>query len=43
MAEFFSFCASEMDRMRLSYDHLHLADRMKEFENSPHLTVFRSS
>lgn len=31
MAEFFSFCASEMDRMGPSYDHLHLADRMKEF------------
>jgi hypothetical protein len=43
MAEFFSFCAGEMDRMGPSYDHLHLADRMREFEDSPHLAVFRSS
>ena len=43
MAEFFSFCASEMDRMGPSYDHLHLADRMREFEDSPHLTVFLST
>lgn len=43
MAEFFSFCANEMDRMGSGYDHLHLADRISEFEDSPHLTVFRSS
>jgi hypothetical protein len=43
MAEFFQFCADEMERMGTQYSHVHLADRMKEFEGSPHLTVFRSS
>jgi len=42
MAEFFLFCASEMDRMGPAYDHVHLSDRMKEFEDGPHFTVFRS-
>lgn len=41
MADFFLFCAAEMDRMGLSYDHIHLSDRMKEFESSPHLVVMR--
>lgn len=43
MAEFLSFCSSEMERMGTEYGHVHLADRMKEFEGSPHLTVFQSS
>jgi hypothetical protein len=34
-------CASEMDRLGDSYDHLHLADRLPEFEDSPHLIVVR--
>jgi hypothetical protein len=42
MAEFFIFCASEMERMGPEYSHVHLADHMKDFEESPHLTVFRS-
>jgi hypothetical protein len=42
MAEFFLFCASEMDRMGPTYDHVHLSDRMKEFEDSPHFVVFRA-
>jgi len=42
MAEFFLFCAGEMESMGMEYSHVHLADRMKEFEHSPHLTVFRS-
>lgn len=43
MAEFLLFCASEMERLGAEYNHVHLADRMEEFEQSPHLTVFRSS
>lgn len=43
MADFFLFCAGEMERMGKEYSHVHLADRMNEFEGSPHLTVFRSS
>lgn len=43
MAQFFLFCADEMERMGTEYSHVHLADRMKEFESSPHLTVFWSS
>lgn len=42
MAEFFLFCASEMDRMGPRYDHIHLGDRMKEFEKSPHFAIFRA-
>jgi hypothetical protein len=42
MAEFFAYCASEMDRMGTTYDHLHLSDRMKEFRESPHLVLVRS-
>jgi len=29
--------------MGLAYDHVHLSDRMKEFEPSPHFVVTRSS
>ena len=42
MAEFLLFCASEMERMGTKYDHVHLGDRMKEFEESPHFVVCRS-
>ena len=42
MAEFLSHCASEMDRMGATYDHIHLSDQMKEFRKSPHLVVVRS-
>ncbi|MBB6558238.1 hypothetical protein HNP48_000902 [Acidovorax soli] len=41
MAAFFLTAADEMDRMGAAYDHLHLADAMPQFRNSPHLTVFR--
>lgn len=39
VAEFLTFCASEMERMGEAYDHVHLSDRMKEFRTSPHLVV----
>lgn len=39
IAEFVLFCASEMERMGPKYDHVHLADRMREFESSPHFVV----
>jgi hypothetical protein len=42
MAEFFMFCATEMDRMGEAYNHVHLSDRMKEFHDSPHLIVARA-
>jgi hypothetical protein len=41
MAEFLNFCAAEMDRMGIKYDHVHLSDRMKEFRESPHFVVMR--
>ncbi len=41
MAEFFMSCAAEMERMGASYDHIHLSDRMKEFQSSPHLVVMK--
>jgi len=30
-----------MDRMGDRYDHVHLADRLKQFETSPHFVVMR--
>jgi hypothetical protein len=38
-AAFLESCAEEMERMGPSYDHLHLSDRLKEFESSPHFVV----
>ena len=43
MGEFLVSCAAEMDRMGETYDHIHLGDRMKEFDTtSPHFVVVRS-
>jgi len=43
MAEFFAACAEEMERMGNGYDHVHLGDRMKEFDgSSPHLVIFKA-
>ena len=42
MADFLGFCASEMERMGATYDHVHLSDRMKEFRGSPHFVVMRA-
>lgn len=39
MAAFLSSCASEMERMGGTYDHVHLSDRCKEFEQSPHFVI----
>jgi hypothetical protein len=39
LASFLTFCAAEMERMGPTYDHLHLSDRLKEFEQSPHFVV----
>ncbi len=41
MAKFLSDCADEMDRLGDRYDHVHLADRFKQFETSPHFVVMR--
>lgn len=43
MAEFLTFCSTEMERMGHKYDHIHLSDRLKEFRNSPHFVVTRPS
>lgn len=42
MAEFLNYCASEMDRMGATYDHLHLSDRITAFRDSPHFVVIRT-
>jgi hypothetical protein len=43
IGEFLVFCAAEMDRMGETYDHIHLGDRMKEFDtSSPHFVVVRA-
>jgi hypothetical protein len=41
MAEFLRGCADEMDRMGGSFDHVHLSDRHRQFETSPHFVVAR--
>ena len=42
MAEFFIFCASQMEQMGSDYGHVHLADQFEEFEDSPHFVVMSS-
>ncbi len=43
IAEFLSSCAAEMERMGNAYDHVHLGDRIKEFdESSPHFVVAKA-
>lgn len=43
ISEFLLACASEMKRMGNTYDHVHLGDRMKEFDgSSPHFVVARA-
>jgi hypothetical protein len=42
IAKFLTHCADEMERMGTSYDHIHLADFLKEFSESPHLVVARA-
>jgi hypothetical protein len=41
MAKFLSDCADEMDAIGARYDHVHLSDRIKSFEGSPHVVVMR--
>ena len=41
MAEFLRGCADEMDRTGDSFDHVHLSDRQRQFETSPHFVVGR--
>ncbi|MBB3197290.1 Imm32 family immunity protein [Roseateles terrae] len=41
IARFLQGCADEMDHMGPKFDHVHLADRFKEFESSPHFVVAR--
>lgn len=43
MAAFLEFCATEMDRLEDAYGHVHLSDKMKEFQESPHLVVMRKA
>jgi hypothetical protein len=41
MADFLQGCADEMDRMGEGFDHVHLSDRQRQFETSPHFVVAR--
>jgi len=41
MAKFLADCADEMDRMGPTFDHIHLGDRIKSFQTSPHFVVAR--
>ncbi len=41
MAGFLQGCAEEMDRMGDKFEHIHLSDRLKAFEASPHFVVAR--
>jgi len=40
IAAFLSHAATEMERWRDEYSHLHLSDYDKAFRASPHVTVF---
>lgn len=39
ISRFLRDCADEMDRMGSEYDHVHLSDRIRQFETSPHFVV----
>ena len=41
MADFLKGGADEMDRTGDVFDHVHLSDRMTQFETSPHFVVAR--
>jgi len=41
IATFLANCADEMDRMGDKFDHVHLGDRIKTFQSSPHFVVAR--
>ena len=41
MAQFLADCADDMDRMGSKFDHVHLGDRIKAFQSSPHFVVAR--
>lgn len=43
MSDFFIFCASEMERIGSKYDHIHLSDKYKEFEGSPHFVLMKNN
>lgn len=40
IAKFIADSADEMERMDLNFGHLHLADKLPEFKNSPHFVIF---
>jgi len=43
IGEFLVACAAEMERMGDAYDHVHLGDRIKEFDAAaPHFVVART-
>lgn len=43
IGEFLVACATEMESMGGAYDHVHLGDRMKEFDtSSPHFVVAKA-
>ena len=42
MAAFLELCAKEMERMGSNFDHVHLSERVKEFETSPHFVAAAS-
>ncbi|RYE80479.1 MAG: hypothetical protein EOO80_03750 [Oxalobacteraceae bacterium] len=39
MASFLMSCAAEMDRIGCAYDHVHLSDRLKKFEDWPRFVI----
>jgi hypothetical protein len=40
IATFLNTCADGMEARGRDWEHEHLSDRVKEFENSPHFVVF---
>lgn len=39
MSKFLADCADEVVCMGSTYDHVHLSDRIRQFESSPHVVV----
>ncbi|MGO1072484.1 Imm32 family immunity protein [Lysobacter sp. CA199] len=42
IAAFLANAADAMDRMGATYDHEHLSDRQRGFDDSPHFVVMRA-
>lgn len=40
IAKFMEFTADEMEKSGKNFEHVHLSDKLPEFQNSPHFVIF---